>query len=280
MPHAVAELFRQAAELNRKNPQRKGNVVHLDDTCGITLSGDLHGNRPGLNKIIRYANLDQDASSRLILQELVHGPPDAAGQDRSIDLLLRAVRLMISHPQQVIFLMGNHDLAQAVGNEITKEGRGVVKEFSAGIRATYGADAQEVLDSIGEYFLSMPLAARSANGVWMSHSLPAPSRMSLAGLEILQRPYVPEDYRRGGGVYEWTWGRGHTSEQLEALAGQLQVGYFILGHRHSQQGCVPISPRGMTVASDHEHGCVVQFNADAPLTGESVMQHVKYLAEI
>lgn len=268
VPNLAADIFRQAAKLNLEDPRRSGNVVAVESGCDLLVSGDLHGYRTGLTKLISAAGLAGNPQRRLVLQEIIHGPPDAASsQDRSLELLMRAARLKVSHPAQVLFVLGNHDVAQVTGNEITKEGRGVVKAFLAGVRFAFPDATDEMLPAINEFLLSIPLALRCPNKVFIAHSLPSPSRMAMAGMEILGRPIVPQDLRRGGGAYEWTWGRDHTADQLESLAGQLDIEYFILGHRHSQQGYEVVSPRGLTISTDHERGYVMAFGGDQPLDG-------------
>jgi hypothetical protein len=99
--------------------------------------------------------------------------------------------------------------------------------------------------------------------------------MAAAGMGILDHPYTDADLRRGGGAYEWTWGREHTPEQLDAMSQALDVDYFILGHRHSKQGYEVISSRGLTINSDHEHGFVMRFAGDEPIAAEKLDQYLK-----
>ncbi|RPI60372.1 MAG: hypothetical protein EHM48_07365, partial [Planctomycetaceae bacterium] len=224
MAHPAADIFLHAAKINRTDHRLAGSTLSLGSGTDVIVTGDLHGNRANLAKIIAYARLGEHPHRRLIIQEVVHGPLDAtSGHDRSIELLLRVARLKVAHPTQVVFVLGNHDIAQVMGNEITKEGRGVCKTFVAGVEHAHGEGAAEVMAAAHEFLTSFPLAIRCPNGVFISHSLPSPNRMELAGLEILARPYTPEDFSRGKSVYEWTWGRNQTAEQLNQLAGQLGV---------------------------------------------------------
>jgi hypothetical protein len=267
MAHPVADIFLQAAVANSSDARRSGNVVALEAGCDLIVCGDIHGNRAGLTKIISRAGLAEDPNRRLIIQEVIHGQLDPVSQlDRSIELLMRVARLKISNPLQVLFVLGNHDVAQVTGNEITKEGLGVCKTFSESLQAEFKESADEIAQAVNEFLLSMPLAVRCPNGVFVAHSLPAPARMALAGVEILDRigPYRMEDLKRGGSVYEWTWGRGQTSEQLSQLADRLQADYFILGHRHAPEGFEVISPLGITISSDNQRGHVIRLTTDQP----------------
>jgi hypothetical protein len=281
MPNPVADMFRKAAEVLATDGRRRGNVLELPAPCEVVISGDLHGNRAALDKIIRYARPGTPDSPVLILQELIHGPPDPrSGKDRSIELLVRAARLVVENPRQVLFLMGNHDLAQATGSDIMKSGGSVRKDFDEGVRYCFAEAAPEVLQAAHELFLAMPLAVRCPGGLWVSHSLPAPARMAPGIFDVLNRPYQEVDLRRGGGVYEWTWGRGQTPEQVESLAAELKVEYFVLGHRHSENGFEVVSPRCVTITSDGPAGCVVRLNCNQTLTGDTLPQYIKMIAAI
>ena len=270
MPSAAAEIFHQAARLNTTDPRRRGNVVVLEGTHEILVSGDLHGNRAVLNRILAYADLAHEAGRLLVLQEIAHGPPDPrSGQDRSIELLLRAARMKVERPEQVLFVLANHDLAQITGNEISKAGRRVCQAFSDGVHYAFGPEGAEVLTAVEAFLMSLPLAIHCPNRVRICHTLPDPARMDLAGTEIFDRPYEAADLRRGGAVYEWTWGRKQTPEQIDQLASELDVDFFVLAHKHIESGCEMLSPRAIVVVSDHDHGGVLQFSTDAPLTGDN-----------
>lgn len=276
MGHPAADIFRQAAGLNLQDTRRGGNTIRIEPGMEMIVSGDLHGYRVGLAKLLAYAQLDQRPNRRLILQEIVHGPADAAtGQDRSIELLLRAARLKVAHPLQVVFILGNHDIAQVTGNEITKDGCGTCKAFCEGVRFSYPDACQEVMAAVNEFLLSMAIAALTPGGVFIAHSLPSPNRMEASGLEILSRPTTQNDLHRGQPAYEWTWGRQQTPQQLDSLAEKLGVTYFILGHRHSDSGCEVVSPRGVALTTGHPCGQVAVFGSDEPLSGETICEHLK-----
>jgi hypothetical protein len=284
VPNAVADIFRQAVSLNAQDGRRRGNVVELEGGCDVIVTGDIHGNRQALTKIISFFDRPSRRPRRLILQELIHGPADeATGHDRSIELLLRAVRLKVSRPAEVIFVLGNHDLAQITGIEIAKEGcQASCQAFAEGVRFVFGAEGDEILSAVGEFITSMPLAVRCPNGVLITHSLPSPRRMKAAGTEILHRPYREDqkDFLRGGPAYEWTWGRGQTDEQIDALAAELGVELFLLGHRHAQAGIEAVARRAVTLTSDNSHGCLVAFPSDQPLDAQTVLMSATPLAAI
>ena len=281
MACAAVDIFRHAADLNRNDDRREGNVLVIGAPCRIVFSGDIHGNRGALGKIISYAKLAADPHSHIVLQEILHGPPaDQSGHDRSIELLLRAAWLKIEHPEQVLFVMGNHDLAQATGSEISKYGHGVCKAFVEGVKFAFGDDAGEVMDALKGFFLSLPLAIRCPNGVFISHSLPSPGKFDEACMEILTRPITLADMQRGQPAYNWVWGRRQSEDQLETLAAELGAEFFLMAHQHTEAGYNILSRRGAVVLSDHAGGYIVEFRDDQKISGDSLVQHLKPLSSL
>lgn len=280
MACAAADIFLRAAELNRNDARRAGNIVEFEAESEILYTGDIHGHRNNLSRILAYADVSACPQRRLVLQEIIHGPPDErTGQDRSVDLLLRAARLKVAQPEQVVFLLGNHDVAQLTGNEISKNGRGVCKAFTEGVRYAFGASGDEALAAIHDFLRSMPLAARVGRTL-MSHSLPSPGRWTDACLDILRGGATDADFRRGGPVYEWTWGRGHTPEHIEQLAAAIGVDFFLIGHYHTGRPFEAIGRRALTVSSDDDHGCLLPFAGATPLNQAAALEALKPIVSL
>jgi 3',5'-cyclic AMP phosphodiesterase CpdA len=277
MSSPLADIFLRAAQRNTADTLRDGSVVRLP-ACEVVIAGDIHGNRNNLNRIIAYADLGKQVGRRLILQELIHGPPDErTGQDRSIECLLRAARLKLEHPAQVYFLMGNHDIAQATGKEITKNGQGVCEAFARGVSHACGGAGAEVLAAAVKFLLSQPMAVRCPGRVLAVHSLPHPSRGQFAGEQVPAEPFAEADLLRGGRVYEWLWGRDQNAEQVDRLAKANDADLFVLGHQPCEPGWAVLSERAILVDSQHERGAVLHLNGK-PLTVREVQRRVMPIA--
>lgn len=275
MAHPVTNTFTSAAELVAEDDNRQGNCLLFKPGEKIIYVGDIHGHRQNLAKVIAHAALGVHPHCRLVLQELIHGgPTDQAGDDRSVDVLLRAARLKISYPRQVFFLLSNHDISQITGHEILKDGRGECEAFDASLDSSFGPDAAEVRSAVQQLLRSQPLAARCENGLFMTHSLPSPDRMDLIDWDILDRPYVDEDFVRGGTLYEWTWGRDHPEEQLADLADRLGARRFLLGHQPCKTGYQSQHDRSIIIDSHHSHGVIMEFDAGLPLD-EDIDEHIQ-----
>ena len=51
--------------------------------------------------------------------------------------------------------------------------------------------------------------------------------------------------------------------------------FFIVGHRHSEDGFEMLSQRCVSITSDGAAGCVIRVPCDRPLTGGAVTQYIK-----
>ena len=278
MSHPIANAFVDAAQQLGQDGIRQGNLLSFSADDEIVYCGDIHGHRANLAKIIGFANLGMFPNRRLVLQEIIHEHLDSAALDKSIEVLLRAVRLKLSYPGQVYFLMGNHDIAQLTGNEITKDGAGVCLAFDAAIDSMFGPDAGEVRLAVHQFLRAQPLAAACPNGMFLSHSLPGPARMGLVDWTILQRPYAEEDLRRRGAVYEFTWGRDHTAGQLAQLKEKLHAAQFLLGHQPMAEGYAIVHRCEVILSSDHGHGCIMVFPAGGEVPDEGLRDLIQPIA--
>ncbi|MBS3734150.1 MAG: metallophosphoesterase [Phycisphaerae bacterium] len=279
--NAAAETFRAAARACRDDPRREGNVVHLTGKLNVVVAGDIHGNLRHLAAILAHADLAARPDRRLILQEVLHGKVDPrTGRENSIDALLRAARLLATRPEQVVCLLGNHDVAQVTGNELVKFGGRLCAAFEAGVRHAFGDDAGDVLDAVHLLLRSLPLAVRCDNDVWITHSLPKISTGEEPDTDVLQRPYRPVDFARGGAVYNWTWGRGQTPESIEALADALGAKLILFGHLHVTSGIEPIGERGVTLTSEHPNGRIVEFATTEPLDAAGAVAASRRIATL
>jgi len=277
----VADIFRRAADANRDDPRRQGNTVRLTEPGEMVVAGDIHGLRDHLSRIIAFADLPANPQRLLVLQELIHGPIDEkTGKDRSVELLLRAARLKLAHPEQVLFILGNHDLGQITDKEISKGGRSMCRQFAEDVVASFAESGNEVLDAVLDFLASQPLAVRCPNGVLIAHSAPSPQRLDQAGADILDRDSTEADLLRGGAAYEWTWGRNQNAEQLTQLADKLGVGFLLLAHRHVEGGYERIGPNAAAIASDDPHGCAAVFDTARPFTGDDFLDAVRPIYDL
>jgi hypothetical protein len=198
----------------------------------------------------------------------------------SHEVLLRAAKWKIEYPDQVHFLQSNHELAQLIEQNISKGGRIVTFSFLTGMRETYGEEYGPVVEAMLEFIASYPLAARTANRMFLTHSLPSPDMMRLFDPQVVDRVPTNDDLFDGGSGYLLVWGRHHTAEQLAELSRVYNVDYFICGHQPQESGYDIRHDKLVILASDHNHGTLLPFDLKKPYSIADLERAIRPLASI
>lgn len=260
----VIETFGTATEENQISPLRDQQVVNLPKGSEVWIAGDIHDHTRNFEKFVRAADLGANPQRHVILQELIHGDKiDPSGAEGSWEILYRAAELKCDHSGQVHFLLANHDLAQIHGEGIMKAGIGVCEAFNAGVKRDFGDRGTVVTAALAEFLLSLPLAVRAPNGVFMCHSLPADDALKGFDYSIFNRPLAGPDYkRRTGPVYQLVWGRKTSPAGIAEFADNVGAKLLIVGHQPQESGYAVVGDRLLIIASDHNQGVFVTFDAD------------------
>ena len=154
----------EAAELNRSDPLRNGQMLCFPGSGDLLVLGDLHNHARNFERFRKFAALKKNPDRHVILQEIIHGGPlGAQGEDRSMEMLVQACEWAREFPSRVHFLLANHDMAQVQRVAIMKEGYDLTERFTRFMDLTYKGDALRVQAAFRDYVFSMPLAA-SARG--------------------------------------------------------------------------------------------------------------------
>jgi len=279
-PEKACQILRDAATLIREDPLRNGSLLEFGRAGQVVMTGDLHGNRHNLAKLQRFCDLARNPGRSIILHELIHQEPASVIEpDLSIDVLLQAAEWKCEFPDNVFFLQSNHELAQMLGQEITKAGRCVLDEFERGVALRFGDAADEVLTAVNEYIASLPLAARTRTGVFMCHSLPDPGFMERFDLSVFEREPTQADLSPGGSAYALVWGRFQTEREVEWFAERLGVDCFVIGHTPQEFGYSRVG-RMIILASDHNHGVFLPIDLSRRYTPEQLEASIRKIAGI
>ncbi|MFL5243348.1 MAG: metallophosphoesterase [Gemmataceae bacterium] len=237
-PARLLLTLNQAITLFRATPGRRGRVIALENATEVMVTGDLHGNVDNFRRLLQKADLGNNPRRHLVLQEVVHGPfryPD--GGDRSHQLLDLVAALKCQFPHQVHFLIGNHELSQGTQRRIAKNDIDLNELFRQGVATAYGARGADVYRSYLELFAVAPLAVRTSNRVFISHSLPSAMNQTanfLAGLEKEQNSEA--DLLPGGCVHALVWGRDTSANNAAAFLKLVDADWLITGHIPCDQG--------------------------------------------
>jgi hypothetical protein len=274
---AAIAIFEEAATLNLEDHYREGCILRLPAYGQAVMTGDLHGHRKNFEKLQKYAMLDRVRARHVVLHEIIHAEPASlAEQDHSHEVLLAAAKYKCDFPEQVHFMQSNHELSQLTGYLIAKNGRGVIQAFNEAVATAYGKpQAGGVLAAINAFIASFPIAIRTENRIWLSHSLPNVHNMDEFDLGVFGRSLTREELAANRTVFHLVWGRRHTQAHIDALADALDVDVFITGHQPQDTGFKLVFDRLIILASDHNHGSFLPFDLAKQRSAEELLDAVR-----
>ncbi len=275
-PDRLLLTIRRATQSFRTTPGRSGRLVRLNDADEVLVAGDLHGNVANFRALLQRAELAAHPRRHLVLQELIHGPHRyPTGGDKSHQLIDLLAALKLQFPRQVHMLLGNHELAQWTGQKIAKGDFDLNGLFTEGIGSAYGARGAEIYAAYQELFATVPLALRTANRIFLSHSLPSALRLPGFDPAILERDsHEPSDLKYGGAVHALVWGRDTSAATAAEFLGTVDADLLITGHIVCDQGYEVPNDRQLILDSLGAPACYCLFPTDRPLTQHELLEGV------
>ena len=116
-------------------------------------------------------------------------------------------------------------------------------------------------------FGSLPLAIRTPNRIFISHSLPREKAMERFQLRHFETDAFPaEDMTIGGSVYEMLWGRDVREQNCSAYLKKVDSDWLITGHVSCDAGYAFPSPRHLIVDCSDLKASYALLPAGRPLT--------------
>jgi hypothetical protein len=277
-PELRLHTLRRAVQCFRDTPGRSGRLIELQDADEVLVAGDLHGNLENFRRLLKRADLAGRPRRHLVVQELIHGPFHyPTGGDKSHQLVDLVAALKCQHPRQVHYLLGNHELAQATGRRIGKSELDLNDRFRAGVQTAYGGRAAEVYAVYRELFAAIPLAVRTPNRVFLSHSLPSAGHLPEFDPAVLRRDSTEADTCPGGPVYALVWGRDLRPEVVEAFLRRVDADLLVSGHIPCEGGFELPGERQVILDSlGHPAACLL-FPTGRPLSRAELASAVTLL---
>jgi hypothetical protein len=275
-PDRMLTTIRRATEFVRRTPGRAGHLIRLQDCSDVLVAGDLHGHVPNFQAVLKAADLANHPRRHLVLQEVVHGQfRYPTGGDKSHQLVDLFAALKCQYPMRVHLLPGNHELAQWTGRDIAKGTESLNELFREGVAATYGSASEEIYRAYCDLFKALPLALRTPNGVFISHSLPSEryqETFDAARLEVGE--YEEKEYAPGGLVYGIVWGRDTSEKTAAAFLAKVGCDLLVTGHIPTDDGFTVPNSRQLIVDCSASPAAYVLIPADRPITHDELVKCV------
>lgn len=283
----VVDALRAGAAACRGASCRQGSIEVIEAPAQLIATGDTHDHPSNFKAVLNAAGLDGEFGAdekHLTLHEIIH--PDLPESrelplDTSFRALTRIAYLKSQNPELVHVLLANHELAQAIGAGIMKNGVKCVDAFNAGIHSVFGDESYRVHEAITDLVMSLPIALRCKcpeGDILCAHSLPGPASMGRFDSSILDRDLTPDDYQpRVGSAHMMVWGRGYDYDQLEDLTERWGVNLFILGHEHASNGFMVVNPNTIVLNTDHNKGVYLPIDLSDEPTVEMCVRNMIHI---
>jgi hypothetical protein len=248
-------------------------MVCLEQAGEVLVAGDLHGNVENFRLLLEKAQLGKHPQRHLVLQELIHGPfRYLLGGDKSHQLVDLLAALKCQYPRQVHLLLGNHELSQWTGQAIAKSESELNALFRKGVDSAYGTPSAEIYAAYLKLFAVIPLAVRTPNRVFLSHSLPKAARLQSFDAAILERETADEqDLRPGGAVHALVWGRDTSAATVAQFLGKVDADLLITGHIPCERGFDVPNDRQLILDCMAAPACYCLFPVDRPVTHQELV---------
>ncbi len=246
--------------------------------------GDLHGHLHNFAAALKIAALAEHPNRHLVLQELVHDPrtdPDGDAGDLSHRLVDVVCALKCQYPDRVHYLPGNHEVSELTGRSIAKNGVPLNILFQKGLETSYGAAAGTIRSAYDDLFRALPLAVRTANRVFVCHTLPELRQLEQFDAGVLDASeWPPESLLRGGSVYSMTWGRDSSIEAADAFAAIVDADLFVCGHQPIDEGFRRMNDRLVVVDATDPYASYCLFPARGAITIDTLMAGTRHLGGV
>lgn len=278
-PEKLLNTVRKAADLTRTTPGRSGRLIRVPPDDEVMVVGDLHGHIGNFQLMLKAADLARNPRRHLVVQELIHGSfRYVDGSEKSHQAVDLWSALKCQFPQRVHYLPGNHELAQWTNRPISKSDVDLNANFLDGVRSAYGRRGDDIYQAYLFLFANLPLAIRTPNRVFISHSLPSPAALPKFNPGKLERDaHQPADLQPGGMVYSMLWGRDVSQIHVETFLAKVDANWLITGHIPNEQGFSVPNDRQIILDSIGSPAGYCLFPAGPPLTHAELVERVKTL---
>jgi hypothetical protein len=278
-PERLLRTLHQACVAFRSTPGRQGRLVSLQGAEEVLVAGDLHGNVDNFRRILLKAELANHAHRHLVFQELIHGPfhyPD--GTDKSHQLVDLVAALKCQFTSRVHLLLGNHELAQWTNQWIAKADTDLNDNFRAGLEFAYPGRSAEIYDAYLALFAVVPLAIRTPNRVFLSHSLPSAKRLEAFDPTRLTEDLTEDqDLEAGSLVHALVWGRDTRPATVQEFLRKVDADLLITGHIPCERGFDAPNDQQIILDCLGTPACYCLFSANRTLTHQDLVGCVQCL---
>jgi len=204
------------------------SIIELPGKGKALIVTDIHGNLSDFEKYMEIWENFKDKNNHLILTgDCIHTL--SGGKDNSIKILESVVR---HYEQEENFhvLLGNHEFSHVSGEDVHKSGINQTKRFKMYLELKFFSNWKHKLNFYINFFKKLPLAAKTKNGVFISHAAPVKNINDINDIiNITDDGYVPHNEK----LYQILWNRypgDYNEDDIDVFLEKVGCKFSVVGH--------------------------------------------------
>jgi hypothetical protein len=175
-------------------------------------------------------------------------------------------------------ILGNHELSQWTQQTIGKGNDELNALFREGVTTAYGSHAEAVYAAYLDLFSAVPLAVRTVNRIFISHSLPSLARLEKFDAALLEQDAHPvAELKPGGSVHALVWGRDVRADTTRGFLQKVDADLLITGHIPCERGFETPNDRQLILDCLGSPAAYCLFPADRALSQQELVRCVAIL---
>lgn len=203
-----------------------GDVIKLPRQGVALIVTDLHGNMDDFDKIMEIWNDLATKDKHLILTgDFIHAM--GLENDHSLEIL-DAVRAGCKKFENFHLLLGNHEWATITHRSVYKGGVNQTLNFEELLKDKFGKEWKVKLDEYTNFFRELPVAVKTDNGIFISHSGPPKGIKSIK--EIIN--LTEKGYSENSVLFDLLWNRygDYSKKDVDNFLEAVGCKAMIVGH--------------------------------------------------
>ncbi len=254
---------------------RKGSLIELPQIGKAMIITDIHGNLDDYNRFMDIWNDFEDENNHLIITgDFIHSI--SLQNDKSIEIV-DDLKHRLKTGDNFHVLLGNHEWSVISNKTIYKAGANLSLNFELLLKERYKKRWKEQIEILSNFFKDLPLAVKTQNKVFISHS--GPSKYIKNIYDVIN--IFNSDYRENKGLFDLLWNRygKYNRKDLETFLENVGSRVMIVGHT-PVKGAKLVYNNQLIVSSSYSDGkkAYVELDLEKEIkNGKDVLKMVKYL---
>lgn len=253
----------------------QGKLEELPSEGKALIITDIHGNLDDFNHFMQIWENFKNSDNHLVLTgDFIH----AMGRenDKSIDIL-ESVKSRWENSENFHVLLGNHEWSTISKKAVYKAGINQTLNFDELLRENFAENYGYKLEEYVQFFKELPIAVKTANGIFISHAGPPRNVKNLHEIVTL----TDQGYNGNSKLLEFLWNRfdDYTEKDLKSFLKNVDCNAMIVGHT-PVDGAKLMYKNQLVVSSSYSKGkkAYVELDLEKRIKGgKDLMKMVKYL---